>query len=350
MSNPSLNPKPKQLIAIVGPCASGKSTLGERLRQQGYNARTAAQEHSYVPGMWQMSNPDYLIYLDVSLDTLRLRRGNPRWSAHEWQEQQQRLAHARAHADLIIATDALTLDEVEAQAQAMLAAQVGRPRPSTPRPSMAVKSPTRPVRLRFETRAVVSGDIDALAEMLGLPSSDRLVINRAVAVATDTPKANLYAEYDGEIIGAIGWGEADAAGVVEAQTPRLKASGYNERAVRSRLIRALPGLVDEQALTLRYVVSLNALISEGGANIMAALDEFQAVGYQFAAHKLAIQKQQPEEGEAAIVLLDEDDSLARQAYEQRGYALADEVDYYEVAVHPSGFSLDYYLRQANEGR
>ncbi len=346
MSNPSLNPNPKQLIAIVGPCASGKSSLGERLRRQGYNVRTAAQEHSYVPGMWQMSNPDYLIYLDVGLDTLRQRRGNPRWSEQEWQAQQQRLAHARDHADLVIPTDALTLDEVEAQARAMLGAQAVRPRPSPSHPPSAAKSLSRPVRLRFETRAAVVGDIDALAELLGLPADDALTHNCAVAVATDTPKANLYAEYDGEIIGAIGWDEPNPDNVVEIATPRLNASGYSERAVRSRLIRALPGLVDEQVLGLRYVVSLNALIGEAGETIRAALDEFKAVGYQFAAHKLRLGKEAPNPGEPIAVILDQADWSSRRRYEQCGYAVADELDYYETAVHPSGFSLEDYLRQA----
>ena len=41
------------LIAIVGVCASGKSTLAKALRERGYNARQVLQEHSYVPYMWQ---------------------------------------------------------------------------------------------------------------------------------------------------------------------------------------------------------------------------------------------------------------------------------------------------------
>ncbi len=312
MSYPSLNPKPTQLIAIVGPCASGKSTLGERLRQQGYHVRTAAQEHSYVPGMWQMSNPDYLIYLDVGLDVLRRRRGNPRWSEQEWQAQQQRLAHARGHADLIIATDALTLDEVEAAAKALLQVKSVQPRKQSSTSVAAAKSLARPTRLRFETRAAVVGDIDALAELLGLPASEALANNRAVAVATDTPRANLYAEYSGELIGAIGWSEPDANGIVEVESLRLNASGYSERAVLSRLIRALPGLVDERSITLRYVVSLDVLMAEGSAAIRAALDEFKAVGYQFATHKLRLDKAVPNPGELSAVILDQSNRHARE--------------------------------------
>ena len=39
-------------IAVVGPCASGKSTFAKALKAAGYEARHPAQEHSYVPNMW----------------------------------------------------------------------------------------------------------------------------------------------------------------------------------------------------------------------------------------------------------------------------------------------------------
>lgn len=331
----------KELITIVGPCASGKSTLGERLRRQGYNVRTAAQEHSYVPSMWQMSNPDYLIYLDVGIDTLRRRRGSPRWSEHEWQAQQERLAHARQHADLYIATDSLSPDEVEARAKALLQTKAVQPKQRSAPPAEA-KSLPRPTRLRFETRAAVAEDAPALAALLDMPLCDNLTRNRTVAVATDTPRASLYAQYHGEIIGTISWGKMDAQGVITVATPSLGAHGYSQRAVLSRLIRSLPGLVDERATTLRYTVSLNGLISVSGAKIRAALDEFIAVGYQFAAHKLAMYKATI----GTTLLLDEDDSRRRLKYEARGYQPGDELDYYEMAVHPSGFSLEEYLRQS----
>ncbi|MEI2607989.1 MAG: hypothetical protein V9G20_05095 [Candidatus Promineifilaceae bacterium] len=55
-------------IALVGPCSSGKSTLGRILQAQGYEVRQPAQEHSYVPDMWQkLTKPDLLIYLDVDV-------------------------------------------------------------------------------------------------------------------------------------------------------------------------------------------------------------------------------------------------------------------------------------------
>jgi hypothetical protein len=57
----------RPLIAAVGPCTSGKSTLVRALRERGYNAREVVQEHSYVPAMWQVfAQPDILIYLYIS--------------------------------------------------------------------------------------------------------------------------------------------------------------------------------------------------------------------------------------------------------------------------------------------
>ena len=100
------------LIGVVGPCGSGKSTLIAGLEQSGYHARHIAQEHSYVPDMWQrLTNPDYLVFLDASHATT-LRRRTLDWTAADWQEQQHRLRHARAHADLYLETDALTIQQV----------------------------------------------------------------------------------------------------------------------------------------------------------------------------------------------------------------------------------------------
>jgi nicotinamide riboside kinase len=106
----------RPLIAVVGPCAAGKSTLVQSLRAQGYNAREVVQEHSFVPAMWQrITQPDLLIYLDVSAEVALQRRpidAGPEW----WDEMHHRLRHARAHADLIIDTDDLTPGQVFEQA------------------------------------------------------------------------------------------------------------------------------------------------------------------------------------------------------------------------------------------
>ncbi len=103
---------PTPLIGIVGPCASGKSTLIAGLTRLGYRTRHIAQEHSYVKDMWQrLTNPDILIFLDVAYPTTCQRR-NLDWTESDWQEQQHRLSHAKAHADLYLDTDKLSVDEV----------------------------------------------------------------------------------------------------------------------------------------------------------------------------------------------------------------------------------------------
>lgn len=99
-------------IGLVGPCAAGKTTLANRLAPYGYIVRQIAQEHSYVPRMWQrIGKPDVLIFLDVSYE-VSLSRKKLNWDYGEYLEQQERLRHARQHADLIINTDPLTPEQV----------------------------------------------------------------------------------------------------------------------------------------------------------------------------------------------------------------------------------------------
>jgi deoxyadenosine/deoxycytidine kinase len=94
-------------VAVVGHCASGKSTLVTALRGQGFDASAVAQEHSGIAWLWRHSDPDVLIYLDVPLATVRDRRGQE-WPQAVYDAQEERLAEARAHADLII--DTATMD------------------------------------------------------------------------------------------------------------------------------------------------------------------------------------------------------------------------------------------------
>ncbi len=99
-------------IGIVGPCAAGKSTLAKGLARSGYLAKPVAQEHSFVPAMWQrIANPDLLIYLNVSFSN-SMKRRPLNWTEAEFQEQLRRLEHARANADLLIDTDPLGIEEV----------------------------------------------------------------------------------------------------------------------------------------------------------------------------------------------------------------------------------------------
>jgi len=114
--------RPYPLIGVVGPCAAGKSTLIAILRSHGIAVRHIAQEHSYVQAMWQrLTNPDLLVFLDVSYpETMKRRRLN--WQEGEYQEQQRRLSHARAHADIYIYTDGLTPEEISTRLEGEIAA------------------------------------------------------------------------------------------------------------------------------------------------------------------------------------------------------------------------------------
>ena len=99
-------------IAIVGPCAAGKSTLAENLRARSYNAEDCGQEHSEVQTMWQrVTHPDVVIYLDASLETIR-RRLKVDWEQEDLDRMNRRLAHARAHAHFYLDTNPLTPAQV----------------------------------------------------------------------------------------------------------------------------------------------------------------------------------------------------------------------------------------------
>ena len=100
------------IIGVVGPCAAGKTTLVRKLRSRGYQVRHIAQEHSYVRDMWQqISNPDFLIYLDVTFEVSQQRTGSD-WTRSIYNKQVERLEHSREHADLYIMTDGLSEEQV----------------------------------------------------------------------------------------------------------------------------------------------------------------------------------------------------------------------------------------------
>jgi hypothetical protein len=109
-------PNQRPLIGVVGPCASGKSTLVSRLHLDGIEARHIAQEHSYVAEMWlKLTNPKILVFLDVSFPVTLIRRHLDFWIESDYTEQQYRLRHARQHASLYIHTDPLNPDEIYLQ-------------------------------------------------------------------------------------------------------------------------------------------------------------------------------------------------------------------------------------------
>jgi hypothetical protein len=102
-------------IAVVGPCGSGKTTLVSGLARHGIPARQIAQEHSIVRDLWKRRAPLLLIYLDGSFETCT-RRKRFDWPLADYEEQLQRLEHARRGCDIYVDTDGLTpeavLDEV----------------------------------------------------------------------------------------------------------------------------------------------------------------------------------------------------------------------------------------------
>ena len=99
-------------VVVVGPDAAGKTELVGRLRALGYNARSCAQDHSYVPDMWRrIARPDFLVYLDARLETIARRRRID-WGQERLDILNARLAHARAHCDLYLPTDDLAPAQV----------------------------------------------------------------------------------------------------------------------------------------------------------------------------------------------------------------------------------------------
>lgn len=94
-------------VVVVGPCASGKSTLVRGLLSHGYDARVCAQEHSAVSSLWRHQGRPTLIGLKVGLESIRIRR-QARWPTAIYSAQLARLADAYANADLVIDTDELS--------------------------------------------------------------------------------------------------------------------------------------------------------------------------------------------------------------------------------------------------
>jgi hypothetical protein len=114
-----LSPSPANIV-VVGVCSSGKSTLVQALREKGYSARAVSQEHSYVPYLWQRSEPDVLVCLDASVHTIR-DRGRTRWRQSLLDEEHRRLQHAREHCDIYIPTDGLAPEDVASRVVTFLA-------------------------------------------------------------------------------------------------------------------------------------------------------------------------------------------------------------------------------------
>jgi adenylate kinase family enzyme len=95
---------PSPRIVVVGPCASGKSTLAAGLREHGYDALVSGQEHSEVPTLWRRPEPDVVIALRVDLSAIRRRRDDRAWPGWLLERQRQRLRQATAAAGIVIDT------------------------------------------------------------------------------------------------------------------------------------------------------------------------------------------------------------------------------------------------------
>ena len=109
-------------VVVVGPCGAGKTTLVDALITRGYAARVVAQEHSIVRDLWRHGgHPAALVMLEAEPATIAARR-HAEFPAWLYAKQFQRLAAARAHADLLIATDQVQAEEVTRQVIAFLRA------------------------------------------------------------------------------------------------------------------------------------------------------------------------------------------------------------------------------------
>jgi thymidylate kinase len=127
MTSPfNVDPRGKALVGVVGPCSAGKTTLIAGLKEKGIAARHIAQEHSFVPSMWlRLADPKILIFLDVSYP-VSMQRRQLDLSPQEFAEQQNRLQHAREHADLYIMTDPLNPEEVLDQVYQYITSRIGQ--------------------------------------------------------------------------------------------------------------------------------------------------------------------------------------------------------------------------------
>ena len=98
-------------IAVVGVCASGKTTLVAGLKAAGFDAYNVAQEHSGIHDFWAKRHPDILVMIDATMTAIHKRRV-VYWDESRLEVQHKRLADAKAHADLYIQTDQYNAQQV----------------------------------------------------------------------------------------------------------------------------------------------------------------------------------------------------------------------------------------------
>ena len=98
------------LIAVVGVCAVGKSTIVEILREKDYSAIEIAQEHAELPYLFARSNPEFVVYLTASDEVIQSRRKY--LTGERLQTQRQLLSYASNCADVIIDSTGKSLEGV----------------------------------------------------------------------------------------------------------------------------------------------------------------------------------------------------------------------------------------------
>jgi hypothetical protein len=105
------HPDPRRIV-VIGPCASGKTSLSTRLQRLGYDAHACGQEHSDIPTLWDHQHPDVVIGLAIELSTLRARRRSETWPDRLYAVQHDRLKSGYARADLILDCDDIDQETV----------------------------------------------------------------------------------------------------------------------------------------------------------------------------------------------------------------------------------------------
>jgi hypothetical protein len=128
-------------IVVVGPCASGKSTLAAGLRRMGFDAVPVGQEHSDIPSLWRHADPDIVVALAADLDAIRLRRDEAAWPEWLYDVQQRRLRDAREAAAFRIDTTGLDPQAILQRVADFLDSAAGQTEGATPSAGQLTENP-----------------------------------------------------------------------------------------------------------------------------------------------------------------------------------------------------------------